>query len=58
MTRVGSKRHSKKKTHNGAVLSKKYKYLVEVLYSKLKFLGIAVLWYKTPRILIEIYQRF
>jgi len=44
--------------HNGDVLSKNYKYLVEVLCSKLKVLGIAVLWYKTPRSLVEIYQRF
>jgi len=43
---------------NGDVLSQNYKYLVEVLCSKLKVLGIAVLWYKTPRSLVEIYQRF
>jgi diphthamide synthase (EF-2-diphthine--ammonia ligase) len=44
--------------HNGDVLSKDYKYLVEVLCSKLKVLGIAVLWYKIPRSLVDIYQLF
>jgi len=43
---------------NGAILSNNYKYPVEVLCSKLKVLGIAVLWYKTPRSLVEIYKRF
>jgi len=33
--------------HNGDILSKNYKYLLEVLCSKLKVLGIAVLWYRT-----------
>jgi len=44
--------------HNGDVLSNNYKYPVEVLCSKLKILGIAVLWYKTPCSLVEIYKRF